>query len=68
MGGVLWCDWRDDFYTDENALPYRQMLGHSTVNKPVCINPGTITESWNIDAKQKFCAKIENNNVCIIGL
>ena len=47
VGGVMWLDWRSEFEASEHLG--KQVVGHTTVEEPSCVEQGTEWESWNLD-------------------
>lgn len=62
IGGVLWCDWNNEFYPSE--MVGKQVCGHTTMRTPTCCAQGTTHESWNLDTCNHY-GIIENGNITI---
>lgn len=52
VGGVLWLDWRAEFYPSIDIG--KQIVGHTTVREPECLMMNTECESWNLDSEKDY--------------
>jgi len=61
VGGVLWCDWRQEFRASETVG--RQVMGHTVTREPDCIHMNTNMESWNLDTEKDYGIIIDGRMV-----
>jgi hypothetical protein len=52
IGGVLWLDWNVEFSSSIDTG--KQIVGHTTVREPDCINMNTPFECWNLDTEKDY--------------
>jgi hypothetical protein len=63
VGGVLWQDWRYDFFASYDIG--KQIVGHTIVPGPDVAAEGTPYESWNIDTNSNHYAVVTDGNIQI---
>lgn len=52
VGGLLWHDWNQEFNSCIDIG--KQIVGHTTVSEPDCINMNTPFECWNLDTEKDY--------------
>lgn len=61
VGGVTWQDWNYEFFASLDLG--KQIVGHTTVDKPEVKAKGTDYESWNFDCSQTHYGVLKDGKI-----